>query len=753
MLRQNFNDGWKVREQGGFAEWYNIKQLQPVVIPHDYSMEVKRSPDAASGSNTGYFKGGIIEYHKKLFAPPEWQDKSVFLEFEGVYQEAVVKINDNVVAKQPYGYTTFHVNMNKWLSYGEENNIVVIAANLDHNSRWYTGTGIYRPVWLMVGGRDYIKPFGLFVKTNSFDTIQIELDAVKSDDVSVFYTVRDADGKVVVESGDCTIKIPNAVQWDIDNPYLYTLEAKLSTGDTAVTSFGLRTVLIDAKNGLLVNGKSVKLYGGCVHHDNGIVGAETYYRSEERKVELMKKSGYNAVRCAHNPPSPAFLDACDKLGMFVIDETFDCWVIGKNHHDYNIYFEEWWERDFEAMMLRDRNHPSIIMWSTGNEILERGGLSDGYMWAEKLAAFARSYDDTRFITNGLCYIWEGLQGLAANTASQKGEDFFGPMTEKFMAPLDVAGYNYLLSRYESDHEKYPNRVICGTESFPLQAYDNWQFIWKNPFVIGDFVWTSIDYFGEAGIGHVWYNGEIHFAGPYPWHMAWCGDIDVCGFKRPQSYYRDVLWGVRKNPYITVYDPDKDREKASISQWGWQDVYSRWDFAGYEGKMMLVEIYSPEGEVELFLNGKSVGNNATEKLIAQFEIPYEAGELKAVNKDGEHILKTASKAVALRLTPDRTELLQGNVPDLSYITMEAIDKDDNICTSAEFSVNVIIDGPGEIAGFGNSDPLSEEMYNGTSRKLHKGRAMLAVRNICGEAGEISVIAGAEGVKSAVVLING
>lgn len=460
----------------------------------------------------------------------------------------------------------------------------------------------------------------------------------------------------------------------------------------------------------------------------------------------MKEAGFNAVRCAHNPPSVSFLNACDRLGLLVMDEIFDCWVEGKTPNDYSLCFEQWWESDFEAMLLRDRNHPSIISWSTGNEIPERSGKSDGYAWAKRLADFVRKYDITRFTTNGVCEVWENVEGLAANTENFETKGKFGVLTEEFIAPLDVAGYNYLHFRYKADSELYPDRIICGTESFPLKVFENWEEINALPNVIGDFVWTALDYFGEAGIGHVWYNGEKSFFGNYPWHVANCGDFDICGFKRPQSYYRDAVWGNTKRPFIAVYKPWFDRSKAVISGWGWQDVISAWEFEGYEGREIDVEIYCSCEQVELFLNGKSLGRKhcgVENKYIISYKVPYQAGTLTAISynsngiQQGEYTLITPAAPSKLRLIPET----YNEDSDLRFIRIELTDKEGNLVRFSDREINVRVDG-GDLLALGSSDPKSEEMYNQKHRYLYEGKALAVIKPYSVK--DIRIIINADGI---------
>jgi beta-galactosidase len=409
----------------------------------------------------------------------------------------------------------------------------------------------------------------------------------------------------------------------------------------------------------------VKLKGGCLHHDNGPLGARAYDRAEERRVELLKASGYNALRTAHNPPSPAFLEACDRLGMMVIDEAFDMWREPKNPHDYHLYFDDWWQRDVESMIERDRNHPSIIMWSIGNEIPNRHKPEVAKV-AKEVGDYVRKLEPTRPVTS------------AVNDLREDKDPYF--------ATLDVAGYNYAAggdylkkSLYEFDHERVPNRIMYGSESYPLEAFDAWMNVRDQPYVIGDFVWTAFDYLGEASIGWRGYWQEQNF---YPWNLAYCGDIDVCGWKRPQSYYRDALW---KSDQVSVFvRPPRpsfaiNAKRQPWSKWHWFDVVANWNWPGHEKNPLQVDVYSSCEEVELFLNDRSLGKKATNRstaFIATWTLPYESGVLKAIGSSGgrqvsSSELKTAGPPTRIKMTPDRSRITADN-QDLSYITVELVD---------------------------------------------------------------------------------
>ena len=795
MLKQAFDRDWEYTEATGmfaamFAQW------QPVTLPHDASIAKPRNAQYPTGSSGGFAWSGTITYRKQLQVPSDWEGKAVQLEFEGVYLNAEVSVNGHLAALHPYGYTSFLVDLTPYLIYGAENEVSVVANNsAQPNSRWYSGTGIYRHVWLRLGGEVHIPPWGVFVSTPIVDrsASQVSVDTRVSNssdtpaDVVLRSTVLDTSGKPVVQvdsplqvgamstiHASQKLTIPQAELWSVEAPSLYALTSQVLMGtevmDTETTVFGIRSITVNAQNGFRLNGMPMKLKGGCVHHDNGLLGAASYDRAEERKVELMKSAGFNAIRCAHNPPAPAMLDACDRLGMLVIDETFDCWRMGKTANDYHLYFEDWWQRDTEAMVRRDRNHPSVIMWSIGNEVGERSGVSDGYAWCRKQADLVRALDGTRFVTSALPALFDDMTSLPGEEDMERifellnsaptdpQQDSWGARTLAFIDPLDVAGYNYLSNRYELDGETFPDRVICGTETWPHWAYAFWDATSKLPHVIGDFVWTAIDYLGEAGIGRVRVDEPMTFFASYPYHLANCGDFDICGFKRPQSYYRDILWDMRKEPYIAVLDPGLHGAKIGFSPWGWEPVLDSWTFPGREGKPTTVHVYCADDEVELLINGVSAGRKPTDAAqhnTATFDVTYVPGTVTAIGytggKEGARTsLATAGEPAALRLTPDRAAL-DCQYGDLAYVTVEVVDRKGVVVPYAEQEVSFEVSGAGDLAALGTANPVSEEMYVGTRRKAFQGRLMAVVRST-GQAGEVRLEASADELGSGEVSLR-
>jgi beta-galactosidase len=766
-----FDEGWRFQRggaQGAEQPGFPDTAWRKVDLPHDWSIEDlpgAGSPfDSTAVSQTagGFTTGGTGWYRKSFQAPASGKGKRIIIQFDGIYMNAQIWINGKRAGKHPYGYTSCWFDITDRIRYDTPNVVAVKVRNEGENSRWYAGSGIYRHVWLKVLGPVHVAQWGVSIATRVVDAAGAKLElgtkvmneTTSPAGVTLLTRILDPAGHEVarvkneqtVEAGKAfdfsqVIALKKPGLWSVESPVLYTAATEVYHGqqltDSLRTPFGIRTIQVDAVNGFRLNGRSLKLKGGCVHHDNGPLGAKAYDRAEERKAELLKAAGYNAVRCAHNPPSPAFLSACDRLGMLVIDEAFDTWEDGKNPEDYHLYFNEWWQRDVESMVLRDRNHPSVIMWSTGNEIPHREKPEVAVV-AKKLADYIRGLDPSRPVT---C----GVNGIAEDK-------------DAFLATLDVAGYNYARDKYVPDHQRLPTRVMYGTESFPIEAFEYWTAVEDHPWVIGDFVWTAFDYIGEASIGWLGYMPSQRH---YPWNLAYCGDIDICGWKRPQSYYRDALW--KKDQLSLFVKPPQpsfplNPDKVSWSRWEWYDALASWNWKGHENRPLEVTAYTSCEEVELFLNGRSLGRKPAgraTKFMAVWQAPYEAGTLKVNGyRNGKivssSVLRTAAEPVQIRLSADRTNI-HAKGQDLSYVTVELTDANNVRHPNAEHPVHFSIDGPGIIAGVGNANPVSTESYQQPQRKAWQGRCLVIVRS-GGEAGTITLKASSPGLKSATLTIN-
>ena len=544
------------------------------------------------------------------------------------------------------------------------------------------------------------------------------------------------------------IRVAEPALWSPDTPELYSAVCTVSEGgrtlDSVSEPFGIRSISYSADGGLLLNGMAIKLYGGCLHHDNGCLGAAAYDRAEVRKAEMMKAAGFNAVRTSHNLPSEAFLDACDRIGLLVIDEAFDGWRDAKIPHDYSTLFDEWWERDVTAMVLRDRNHPSVFCWSIGNEVIERKKL-EVITTAHKLKDAILRHDDTRPVTSALAS-WDS------------DWEIYDPLA----AVLDIVGYNYLLFHAPSDHKRVPSRMIIQTESFPRDAFRNWVAVNDNSYIFGDFVWTAVDYLGESGIGRYYYEGDTpgeHYQhDQYPWHGAYCGDIDLTGWRKPISYYRELLFNPSEKLHLAVREPDGYFGKIRQTSWSVWPTWDCWNWPGHEGKPIEVEVYSRYPSVRLYLDGELIGEKPTgreQEFKAVFTLPYRSGTLRAAGiENGQEVetreLSTASDAYGIRLTADRSEI-SADGQDLSFVTVEIVDREGNVVPQADDRVTFELKGEGILAAVGNADLKDEDSYVGNSRKVWKGRAILVVKSTR-ESGTIRIKASAPGLRSASATIK-
>jgi beta-galactosidase len=721
------------------------------------------------GVSTGHVLGGTGWYRKHFTTAPEDNGRRVTVRFDGVYMNADFWINGQHLGNHPYGYTSFEFDLTPHLkTAGQENVIAVRVRNEGKNSRWYSGSGIYRHTWLTFTDPIHVPTWGVLVTTPEVSknkaAVKIASELCNGTgaeaDVVVRARVLNPRGKTVQTresnlrlAGNETraleqlLEVRSPKLWSPDSPELYSAEIEIvaagKTLHTAATRFGIRKIEVDAENGFRLNGQMLKLKGGCMHHDNGPLGSATVDRAEERRVELMKANGFNAIRTSHNPSSPAFLDACDRLGILVIVEAFDCWQGGKNGQDYHLYFKDWADRDIASMIRRDRNHPSVMIWSIGNEIPEQFRAE---ATAKMLREVVLSHDSTRPITQAVCSDWGNVMRN------------WNRLSDSAFVQLDIGGYNYLPDKYESDHTRNPKRVMMGTESYPKNFFDYWSLVEKHSYIIGDFVWTSMDYFGESGIGHSTLSNERDsFLMPWPWFNAWCGDIDVCGFKKAQSYYRDVVWR-RSQIEMAVHRPMPPGVSENVSGWGWPDETRSWNWSGQEGKPLQIAVYSRCESVRLELNGKVVGEkpvSAATKLIANFDVPYQPGELRAIGLvNGKPIakttLKTTGPAKELQLTADRKSVCADN-NDLAYVTVEVVDANGRRVPNAEVPVRFSVSGAGELAAQASSSPNDATSFCAPVRKTYEGRC-LAILRPNGGSGEITLKADADRLKTATIVVK-
>jgi beta-galactosidase len=784
---QPFDEGWRFLRAdapGAEAPGFDDAAWRTLDLPHDFSVEdlPSRTGDdnglgtvwgitsplptrvgpfdtelSAGKRDTGWFVGGTGWYRKRFSAAAIPSAGQVEIVFDGVYMNSDVWLNGNLLGNHPYGYTSFAYDLTPHLRRTGENVLAVRVKNEGRNSRWYSGSGIYRHVWLNATGTVRLPLWGVAVTTPDVSrekasvkvTVRVENRGKQVAETIAQIRLLDSTG-AVVGSGDIRQTVPadgstaaeqviavaNPQLWSPATPRLYLAEVELITGgkpvDKTTASFGIRKLELDMEHGLRINGESVKLRGGCMHHDNGLLGACAFDRAEERRVELMKAHGFNAIRCAHNPPSPSFLDACDRLGVLVIDEAFDQWESQKDDifQGYHLYFPNWWRKDIDALVLRDQNHPSVILWSIGNEIPECT-KPRGVEIQKQLVDYVKSLDPTRPVAAAI----NGFGGSAK--------------LDPAFQYLDVAGYNYLLS-YESDHDHSPKRIICGTESFPMQAYASWAPVEKFPYLIGDFVWTAMDYLGEAAIGNAQLNtppagggrgaaggsggsgGSAPMRQPFPWFNSYCGDIDLIGQSKPQWLHRKVIWGLSKLE-MAVQRPVPEGRNELVSGWGWSDELCSWTWPGADGKKVKVRVYSTGDSVQLLLNGQDIASKPVSpatQLKAEFEVAYAPGELKAVafskgEKIAEAVFKTVGKPAKLRLAADRKSI-QRKRTDLSYVTLEVLDQNSQLVPDAVLPVAFSVSGAGELAASGTANPKDVASFRQPRLKTYHGRALAIIR---------------------------
>ena len=810
------------RVQGGLGD-------RTVNLPHDYMIAGDVSAAAPSGAAGGYYHAGVAYYAKDIDIPAEWKDDRIVLRLDGAMMNATVEVNGDKAALQHYGYAPFETDITRLVYPGEKNQIVItVNPSMQPNSRWYSGAGLFRGVELAHMPKLRVAFGGLsgYTKKIEYDgggkpetaflqvSAEIENGCAENRVAEVWFDlIREDSGETVLSrktaiqvqpfsaaAAHITLTVDNPQLWSAEDPNLYCLRARVReigtykthiipaehpTEDAESVLFGIRAVEADVKHGLRINGKSVKLKGGCLHHDNGVIGVVSSYDAEARKVKKLKELGYNAIRTTHNPPSAALIEACDRLGMYVFDEAFDAWGMGKQPGDYNQFFETDWKKDLTAFVKRDRCHPCVILWSTGNEITERGGLGSGYVWASKLAETIHALDPSRPVSNAVCSFWNGLdnhlareQARRAKEASEAGlqnADVSGEKdllweeyTEAFANGLDVVGYNYMESKYEQDHELFPERVILGSENFPKEIGMHWPMIEKTPWIIGDFTWTAWDYIGEAGIGKATFYepgdpliGNPWGAGsPFPWRTANDADFDITGSVLPQGVYRRIVWGSRETAVFS-YDPAVSGKVETLSLWGFPGVRACWNWNGREGAPAKIAVFSAAEEVALLVNGEEVGRRRAGEatvhdmpLTFLFESAYRPGKVEAVSySEGKEVsravLMTAGKPASVRLTAE-TESLKADGASLCYVHAELADANGNVVPDADALLTAEVTGAAELLGFGSGNPVTEENYTGGRFTSYRGRA-LAVLRAGTEAGEACLKVTAEGIGSAEITL--
>ena len=849
MQKIDFNKDWICRCLTRDEEAY------PVTLPHDAMLSEPRTQESTGEGNVGWYIGGDYEYTKNFFVPEEYKDKKVLIEFEEIYHNGEVYINGKKAAYRPYGYTNFYVDTEGFFQYGKENEIKVIARNADQpNSRWYSGTGIYRPAYLHVAGEKYIPVNGVKIRTLSYDPAKIEVVVKTSAPGELSLKIEFEGSKVLRVIGESTkignvnndriissdnknmqpngsvqtgengqkselvqveaeknnqaaeyqaifqLDVPNAKLWDTEHPNLYTCKAVFGE-DEVIETFGIRELIWNPQVGMTINGERVILRGACFHHDNGVLGACTYPEAEERKMRILKENGYNAVRSAHYPCSKALLDACDRMGMLMMDEYVDVWYIHKTKYDYAGQLADWWKQDLKDMVDKDYNHPSVIMYSTGNEVAETA-QKKGIALTGDMTNFLHSLDSTRPVTCGINIFFNflssiglgvysddkaeksagnaeknaaqatgknekkvvksgektvnkatenGKKGLGSTKPEKKkkpvGSEFYNTLaclvgdyfmkcgatlypcdlrTKDAYANMDIAGYNYGIFRYKHDLKKYPNRLILGSETFCKDAYSFWEIAKKNKRIIGDFVWAGWDYIGEVGDGAAEYS-DYKFEDPATRMTGGNGRIDLNGKPRAEAAYTRVAFERETGPFIAV-DPVYQKEKLRLTGWQLTKALESWAWDGCNGEPAKVEVYARAAQVELFINGKSVGKKKVKKCRANFNTTYQDGEITAVSYDenGKEInrysLQTAGKDTVLQVRPEeKTVKPEG----LAFIQLQYTDSKGIWKPMEKHNIKVTVEN-GVLKGLGSPAPYVKGNYTDHTVATYYGEAMAVVQ---------------------------
>jgi hypothetical protein len=780
--RQLFDKGWRFRSgdiSQGQAPGLSDKDWRTVDLPHDWSIEGPYSPKNASG--TGFLPGGIGWYRKTFQLPASLNGQRVSIHFDGVYRNSTVWINGVLLGSRPYGYSSFEYALTPHLHYGAQANVLAVRVDrtVIADSRWYPGTGIYRHVWLNITGPVHLATWGTYITTPavapaealaSVETRVVNQSSTESR-ATLITTVMNQNGQEVASAKaeesiapgrDRTfaqqMTIAQPALWSPVRPALYTAVSRVYLGgklaDEQQTRFGIRSFYFSPDKGLILNGQAVKMLGVCIHHDIGALGAAFFEEALERRLKSFKEIGVNAIRCSHNPMAPEFYDLCDRMGFLVMDEAFDEWIGGKRkwaegwnvgvaeRHGYNESFDEWGVRDAEDMVLRDRNHPSVVMWSIGNEIdypddpfthpRGRNGAKPNTPSADLMPGIARrlisavkQYDVSRPVTMALADINASNATGVANM-------------------LDVTGYNYLEQFYERDHKAYPNRIIYGSEN--SRTLDAWRAVAANDYVAGQFLWTGMDFIGEAR--------------RFPTHGSPSGLLDLEGFWKPGAFLRQALWSTKPMVYAAAWGAGADESR--IAEWprnlGRSPLVERWGWTADTRKNIPIEIYTNCESVELLLNGRSLGEKRiADRLVPAlvWPVPNEAGRLEVIGKNGGAVaarweLKSPGGPDRIQLTPDLTKI-QSDGRQISTVEVQVVDRDGTRILEANAAVTFEIGGPGRLIAVGNADLADGAPATGNSIKVYQGRAVAIVRSRAGS-GKITLRATAQGLMAAETVIT-
>lgn len=753
-MQDHFLSNWKV---------YRIdrpEEVKTVTLPHDAMITEPRGK-CLNGANSGYFPGGRYVYEKDFEITAQQIGMYIALVFEGVYRCATVYLNGEKLAYHAYGYTEFTVDISSAVRAGTNHLKVDVDNSLEPNSRWYSGSGIYRPVHLVIKPKEHIENVRITTESISPAVVTVTADAPAGTTVKIY------EGEALVAEGALgSLSIPNAKLWDADDPNLY--RAVVSCGDDREeVEFGIRKITWIAQTGVCVNGKEVKFRGACIHHDNGFLGACEYDAAAERRIRILKEAGYNSIRSAHNPASRAILRACDRLGMYVMDETFDMWYITKTYHDYSRDFEENYKYDIVSLVNRDYNYASVLMYSIGNENSELGS-EHGIQLLKEQADLVRSLDSTRIVTIGANLMLMGGKKLYSETTDYKREPLdpkdskdlmanldkqgstgfnmvmnYLPIliqsaskgkksaanTDKLVPYVDVLGLNYGTPRYEEDIARDPSRIYCGSETMSHGIVDNWEIVKKHHQIIGDFVWTGWDYLGEAGTCGAWDYPEWGGFGLFDG----AGTVDATGYLTANDYYMQIEFGTYTKPYLAVKPVSMTGHKYFKGAWRMTNAVHSWSWNGFEGTKAEVEVYGIGAYAELIVNGKSIGKKKLKKNKAIFKTVYTPGTIcaKVYNADktlwGEDQLTTAGNDTKLSVQAEKT-VLRADTQDLCFINIELTDSNGELKPARDLDIRVQVEGNAvTLAGLGSARTRTAETFHADHHLTHFGRAQAILRS--------------------------
>lgn len=742
MNKISFNENWMC----------NGKE---VTLPHDAMIHEERKPDNPSGTAQAFFPGGKYVYEKTFDRP---KCEHAILEFDGVYKNAKVFINKQEAGGCEYGYLPFSICLDSYLKDGK-NTIRVECDNIDQpDSRWYTGAGIYRPVYLWTGNRNYIEPDAVRIETIAIEPAKVHVVTTCNEEVNV----EIYDGDVLVCNGkgnDITLDVDKAKLWSDKNPYLYKCKVT-SSSDELTINFGIRLISYDHE-GLYINKKSTLLQGGGIHHDNGILGACAYEEAEWRRIKILKDNGFNAIRCAHNPCSKAMLEACDYYGIYVIDEAWDTWYYHKNKYDYGSSWKKNHLDDLKAIVNRDFNHPSVIMYSIGNEVSEPA-KGEGVDAVKEMVSYLHKLDEKRPVTAGinLMIIANAKKGKAIyNEDGGRSDDSENKMngmnstlfnmitnvvgtgmnkaanskkadeaTSPCLDALDIAGYNYASGRYPLEGKAHPERLIYGSETFPYDIAKNWDMVKKYPYLVGDFLWTAWDYLGEAGIGSWSYTKDgTTFNKPYPWLLADTGVFDITGTPNGEAFLAKTVWGKSLKPIIGVQPINHDRKPSKMT-WRGSNAIESWSWRNCEGKKATIEVYSDAHIIELFINGKSLGKKKVKECRVTYKANYQSGKIEAVAYDStgrevsRNYLESAIGKTTIKVTPEK-EVAKEN--ELVFVDIDVVGENGVVESNDDKKLTINVEG-GELLGFGSANPRTEEKFDDGAYTTYYGHALAAVK---------------------------